>query len=910
MAKRSLRRPVRYEKDQLGCMWGFISIFDFRHGRFTQKLLSDRRRSSRYAAGDGNAINKLGTLTWLDVNEGTFDDEESKTPAADTGKPSVKKLMEEEMINEQDTKKEINNAEVEPKHSHKEQGSPRKKTGKRMKKARKKSCDSIDLDAPENLRAEQQCHQNSEHQSTGSLDIDNVMEEFCHQIHQKSISYMEHEQAGDLDVQSNQKNPVLEEKLREAIKLLISQKLIKGKHLSEDGEIHPSTEQLADALQILGSDAEVFVKHLQDPNSLLVKCIQNFPDTQLEKDEDSMSLAGSNLSEQELGNLRRSDDLVNHKHRKFFRRKVKSQERSPSNGEKTSQASNRIVILKPGPTGLQNPEIESAIGSSPEAHYVMRNKVPNERIGSHPFLSEIKRKLKYAMGKEHHANGIQKRLSYDCQNLGDRDRGIKENVGMNSPTKDHFFIEKIARPVGVKKADKNKTGKLKDSELGTEFETADLSKQRVSNIYLEAKKHLSEILSTGDENVDSSSGRVPKTLGRILSLPEYNSSPVGSPGRNWENGFVTAQMRYVDSDKFHQVNENTSSPKQDSHVSHLGETIKGDVEIVKTNEIVVEEESSVLDAPCEPSCFSSIDDDEQNEDESVICNGQKDSNMKEDLGSSEDNQLPCSPLASPSNTLVTKKLEDQETAIDVLERPSPVSVLEPLFVEDDISPASTRCHTVQPLQIQFEEHASSAAVQNIQMKSSVEDKESMFEYVKAVLQVSDLNWDELCVKSLSTDQLLDPSLFDEVEFSPDKLCYEQKLLFDLINEVLLEICGHYFGCLPWVSFVKSHIRPVPNKENALSDVWEGVLWHLIPLPLPHTLEQTVRKDMAKSGTWMDLRFDADNVGIEMGDAILEELMEDTILSCVNENPESEYALPLDKLKESESSTNSESGWTS
>lgn len=214
---------------------------------------------------------------------------------------------------------------------------------------------------------------------------------------------------------------------------------------------------------------------------------------------------------------------------------------------------------------------------------------------------------------------------------------------------------------------------------------------------------------------------------------------------------------------------------------------------------------------------------------------------------------------------------------------------------------------MQPLQIQFEEHASSAAVQNIQMKSSVEDKESMFEYVKAVLQVSDLNWDELCVKSLSTDQLLDPSLFDEVEFSPDKLCYEQKLLFDLINEVLLEICGHYFGCLPWVSFVKSHIRPVPNKENALSDVWEGVLWHLIPLPLPHTLEQTVRKDMAKSGTWMDLRFDADNVGIEMGDAILEELMEDTILSCVNENPESEYALPLDKLKESESSTNSESG---
>lgn len=62
----------------------------------------------------------------------------------------------------------------------------------------------------------------------------------------------------------------------------------------------------------------------------------------------------------------------------------------------------------------------------------------------------------------------------------------------------------------------------------------------------------------------------------------------------------------------------------------------------------------------------------------------------QDLESSEDNQLPSSPLASPSNSSITKKVEDQETAIDILERASPVSVLEPLYIEDDISPASTR----------------------------------------------------------------------------------------------------------------------------------------------------------------------------------------------------------------------------
>ncbi|KAM7472209.1 hypothetical protein LguiA_010392 [Lonicera macranthoides] len=66
MAKRSQRRIVRYEKDQAGCMWGLISIFDFRYGRSTRKLLSDRRRGNRHAVvskGAGYNGSKLKMLT-------------------------------------------------------------------------------------------------------------------------------------------------------------------------------------------------------------------------------------------------------------------------------------------------------------------------------------------------------------------------------------------------------------------------------------------------------------------------------------------------------------------------------------------------------------------------------------------------------------------------------------------------------------------------------------------------------------------------------------------------------------------------------------------------------------------------------------------------------------------------------
>lgn len=48
MAKRSQKCSVQYEKDQSGCMWSLISIFDIRHGRSARKLLPDRRHGSKH----------------------------------------------------------------------------------------------------------------------------------------------------------------------------------------------------------------------------------------------------------------------------------------------------------------------------------------------------------------------------------------------------------------------------------------------------------------------------------------------------------------------------------------------------------------------------------------------------------------------------------------------------------------------------------------------------------------------------------------------------------------------------------------------------------------------------------------------------------------------------------------------
>lgn len=52
MAKKSKRQPAHPQRDNAGCMWGLISLFDFRRGQPTQKLLSDKMHGSSRHTGN------------------------------------------------------------------------------------------------------------------------------------------------------------------------------------------------------------------------------------------------------------------------------------------------------------------------------------------------------------------------------------------------------------------------------------------------------------------------------------------------------------------------------------------------------------------------------------------------------------------------------------------------------------------------------------------------------------------------------------------------------------------------------------------------------------------------------------------------------------------------------------------
>ncbi|XP_050385347.1 uncharacterized protein LOC126801904 isoform X2 [Argentina anserina] len=946
MAKKSQRRSVRYEKDQLGCMWGLINIFDFRHGRPNWKMISDKRHGSKQAIDTGSPRNKFEVLSGLDEDhQGTFESngETTATAASDACKPSVKKLIEEEMSSEQDMKKEINTDEVA---SNQTDASRSMKDQKRTKKTRKKSrdMDTYNLIGSETLEPVCSCNQKQDHKSKTNRGVDEIIEEVCCQIHQKYTS-VTHDLNGEAPVKSNYKHSDLEEKLCMTIKEFMNQKFTDGKNLTEDQKIQHFRE-LMDALETLSSDEELFMKLLQDPNSLLAKYVLNLQDSQREKDQESKAVKESNTTEK-LEDSKLREELVIRKQRYFFGKKSKPQEKEPAEANENLEASKRIVILKPGPTVLRESETES--NKITESHYIVRSKGPNAKVGSHFFLSEMKRKLKNAMGKQQHGVstiGNSNKLP-EHQSLADSDKGsVKDKFG-SSPSKDHFYMERIAKPSGViKRADKS--GKTKESEMNLRNEDQGIADQRVSNIYIEAKKHLSEMLSNGDAVIDFSGQHFPKTLGRILSLPEYNVSPRGSPGRDSELGFVTAQMRLSPRDKVWRANENVWSPKQEKNVSPLGQVpqnvenrlsvsdnnpdhkvqpsnflqstsvdlindseteeshvlIKeemnpeGDIDITKEIEVIAWEEESIQDAPSEPNGSSTVDqsgnmtevlDDER-------CSEWLKQNDYEEIAGQS------SALSSPSSSPTIKHVEGLDIVIGTPERPSPVSVLDPLYSEDEISPSKTISQPelpVQPLRIRFEDHGYSAIDEANSGKTCTEDKELTYDFVKEVTQASGFNWEDFCMKWLSSDQLIEPSLCDDLVFCPNSLCYDQRLLFDCINEVLVEVCGRYYGCFPWVSSVKS-LRPVPDMKTAIHEVWVEVYWHLLPLPSPHTLDQIVAKDLSRTQAWMDLRFDTETFGTEMGEAILQDLIED-VISSYNGSPIGEDALVSEELHEAEHS---------
>jgi len=222
--------------------------------------------------------------------------------------------------------------------------------------------------------------------------------------------------------------------------------------------------------------------------------------------------------------------------RHFFRKKDKLDGTNASNGS-NSQALKRIVVLKPSPARYeQYSNIISPI-SSPKSLHNLQNHEDTERVSSHFSLKEIKRRLRNIVGdskKERDLiamDGVLHKIPYGFQNS---DKNSKTSSSTHQTSKLSALL---------KRGDNDSKFKQHQFQKKVDKPTVGQTSFRESVFYEEAKKRLSEMLSSDGQNGVLSPRQTSKSLGRILSLPGYNSSsPRFSPGRD-KQGDSPVQMR-------------------------------------------------------------------------------------------------------------------------------------------------------------------------------------------------------------------------------------------------------------------------------------------------------------------------------------------------------------------------------
>ncbi|CAH8306356.1 unnamed protein product [Eruca vesicaria subsp. sativa] len=603
-----------------------------------------------------------------------------------------------------------------------------------------------------------------------------------------------------------------EEKFREIIKRLIAQK---------EGEIQ-TCKDLLEAFNVLGSEEE---------SPLLKKKISH---------EDAQSLRGSKRVEEE-------EEAVVLPKRKcnFFSKKWRSEERR----NRTSQAAKTIVVLKPAPNGL---DVDSAYTKSKTG-----------RTFSRFITGLIKRRL------------------------------VQSAVGKKSCD---VHVDKSQNPC-VQEKIQSKSGKHVSDEEEEPLCSED-SKKIMSGLYIAARKHLSEMIANGDIDVNLPDKEVPRILGKILSLPEF-SSPRDSPRLIPAHDLVSSlsplsqtteepeilQCSEEDSDKDDEtlftidvsvpidhsmlpdktepLSETSSSSisRQDAHIDeHVLECCEEDGDKQQLNKV---RQLGVCDAVFLSLCFMLS---------CLILSQEMMLNQVHTLSS---------PPESPQSSSV-KMTECKETVSDVQGELSPVSILEPLFTDDESSPTTnTRFSSgemrIQPLCIRFDEAADSPKQDKLSnLKTSMNDKELTLAYIEDIVKSSGLSWEELLIRPFYSEQFLELESTDDIAFCSTHLCDDKNLLNDCINEVLMDFCENELNPGPWITFLKPEVQLISDVEVAAKVAQEGVYWHLLPLPSPHTLDQIVKKDMAKPGSWMDLRFDIGWIGSGTSELILDDLLEEII----------------------------------
>ncbi|OWM64634.1 hypothetical protein CDL15_Pgr020601 [Punica granatum] len=386
----------------------------------------------------------------------------------------------------------------------------------------------------------------------------------------------------------------------------------------------------------------------------------------------------------------------------------------------------------------------------------------------------------------------------------------------------------------------------------------------------ESKNHISERLKVGEpEEAGSQVEREKKLLGRILSLPELKSYSFPSEDSSSDAAALEAPNR-ADLSRTSSRGSSFDSRNSEDLQNQLDEYLEGDQtreKNARNAESAAVVNSRELAEIGPPSIHS--------EREADI-----DPTAKSSAGAVGPSPVQKLEVDSQEVTPYSQLQDLQRPELDTLDS-SPIeqqddpSIDEPLEPDLETDLEDTELHEDEPLE------------DFLRIQVNVKDIE-LFNYVRDVLELSGLNGPEALEVWHSEDQPLDPSVLEEIEGCPlmDLECSgneesedcDHLMLFDMINEVLVDIYQQSVSYWPMPLSRHCHIHRMPVGPHLLKEVWTNIGTYLAYRPeLDLTLDHAFSWDLEKHGGWMNLQFESECTGIELEDLIFDDLLEELIL---------------------------------
>ncbi|XP_034573556.1 uncharacterized protein [Setaria viridis] len=660
------------------------------------------------------------------------------------------------------------------------------------------------------------------------------------------------------------------------------------------------SKQFKDALEILGSNKELFLKLLQKPNPQIVDNIQKHQNSKVASGLEPSNIPGqTNFGGRGGSNQHLLATKEQAKERKymFFWRKGKSNRSQMPEATNGPQTVSKIVILKPNPErGIHQKAITSA---RPLHQQSCASDAPecSGRETSKFSIKEVKKRFRIVTGESRTERNVPpaEELRRDPRRHKDSVIAIKKDFrhGPEGSLAD-------ASASGFKNGTIPFNSSKQKQQNGSisEINGRTVAPNGASIFYEQAKRHLSEMLNDNDRSVNHPAVQVSKSLEGILSLPHCNVSTPMEKGcldlSPDETDVCLAckvereectQERCQSQDDLGSISCCTSAAVDDQVTVQEGycmneaqnEFCTGLKDVSDEPDNMYIEGIDKLDC-CENTCSmqsvpaeQSIDDEHQEileESKQEKEHSKVTPDSPESIVEKLEQQEPETPEAIASTKLISDGGSEQSE--EKQGKPSPVSVLESFFEgfgsPDFINKKECELHEDLQRTLCFPDDESD-------VKVIWEDKNVRLDYIMLVLELSELCAEQNLEVWYLEDELISPCLFEELQNQGDQT-NDLKLLFDCICEALTGIQERYFRLSSWLSFLRHDIRTPPIGENIIIEVDKYVSGY-IQYSLPSTLEQIIKRDLDVQ-TWMNVRSKTEGIIMEIWEFVLDELIDETV----------------------------------